>query len=184
MESDQQLVAAAKRDKTQFVNLYDKYFDQIYKYMLTRVSDVQLAEDLTSQTFLIALEKIDTYEYMGKPFSAWLYRISINEMNLYFRKSKKEQDVSIKNWHETESGFEPADAGLKGSENEIDHLEKLKVLNSAMRQMEEDDQDILSLKYFEELSYQEIADVLGITVSNVGAKLNRATAKLAKACNF
>ncbi len=182
--TDKHLIEAAKQDKTRFVELYDKYFDQIYKYMLTRVSDVQLAEDLTSQTFLNALENLESYEDRGHPFSSWLYRIAINEMNQHFRKSKKNHEVAIKNWHETSERFDSADTDLKGSEDEFEHLEQLKVLNNAIRKLKPKDQDILSLKYFENLSYQEIADVLGISVSNVGVKLNRATSRLSKACNF
>lgn len=183
MDSEQQLIEAAKSDKTEFVNLYDKYFEQIYKYMLTRVADVQLAEDLTSQTFLIALEKIDGYEWTGKPFSAWLYRVAINEMNQHYRKTKKDRESAMREWREVGEKFEPADAGLKNSEDQDEEALNLRILNQAMQKLKPADQDILSLKFFENLSYKEIAGALGISVNNVGVKLNRATERLAKICN-
>ncbi|MBU1018982.1 MAG: sigma-70 family RNA polymerase sigma factor [Patescibacteria group bacterium] len=184
MDSEQQLIEAAKSDKTEFVKLYDKYFDQIYKYMLTRVADVQLAEDLTSQTFLIALEKIDGYKWTGKPFSAWLYRVAINEMNQHYRKAKKNREVAMREWQEAGEKFDPADTNLKESENREEETANLRVLNQAIQKLKPGDQDILSLKFFENLSYKEIAGTLGISVSNVGVKLNRATDRLAKICNI
>jgi len=178
--SDEQLVAAAKADKTEFVRLYDKYFNQIYRFILTRVADVQLAEDITSDTFLIAIEKIDSYTWMGKPFSAWLYRIAINEVNQHYKKSKHEFEASVAKWHEVSEKFDAPDHELKENEDEKQNLSNLKLLNESFHKLSEDDKDILSLKYFENLSYQEIADALGITVTNVGVKLNRATERLGK----
>jgi len=184
MDSEEQLISAAKSDKTEFVKLYDKYFKQIYKFLLTRVADVQLAEDLTSETFIIALEKIDSFEYQGKPFSSWLYRVAINELNKHYRAAKSEQEVMIRKWHEEGDKLEAADIELLEGENEQEKLQNLKVLNESIRQLKQEDQDILSLKYFENLSYQEIAEILGITVTNVGVKLMRATERLSKTCNF
>lgn len=184
MDPEEQLISAAKADKTEFVKLYDKYFKQIYKFLLTRVADRQLAEDLTSETFIIALEKIDTFEYQGKPFSSWLYRIAINEINKHYRKSKSEQQAMINKWHEEGEKFDAADTTILEGENEQEKLQNLKVLNESIRQLKQEDQDILSLKYFENLSYQEIAEILGITVTNVGVKLLRATERLSKTCNF
>lgn len=179
-----QLISAAKADKTEFVQLYDKYFKQIYKFLLTRAADVQLAEDLTSETFIIALEHIDSFEYQGKPFSSWLYRVAINEINKHYRKSKSEHEAMINKWHEEGEKLSAADVELLEGENEQDKLRNLKVMNDGLRKLKEEDQNILSLKYFENLSYQEIAEILGITVTNVGVKLMRATERLSKTCNF
>ncbi|HAU39983.1 MAG: ECF subfamily RNA polymerase sigma-24 subunit, RNA polymerase sigma-70 factor, ECF subfamily [Candidatus Peregrinibacteria bacterium GW2011_GWF2_43_17] len=178
--SDEQLVAAAKADKTEFVRLYDKYFDQIYRFVLTRVADVQLAEDLTSDTFLIAIEKIGSYTWMGKPFSAWLYRVAINEINQHYKKSKHEFEASVAKWHDIGEKFEAPDHDIKEGEDAKESLANLKLLNESFHKLSEDDKDILSLKYFENLSYQEIADALELTVTNVGVKLNRATERLKK----
>src|SRR3989339_624676 len=184
MDSEEQLISAAKADKTEFVKLYDKYFKQIYKFLLTRVADVQLAEDLTSDTFIIALEKIDSFEYQGKPFSSWLYRVAINELNKHYRAARSEQEVMIRKWHEEGDKLEAADIELLEGESEQEKLQNLKVMNDGIRKLKQEDQDILSLKYFENLSYQEIAEILGITVTNVGVELMRATERLSKTCNF
>lgn len=175
---DEQLVAAAKADKTEFVRLYDKYFERIHGFILTRVADKKLAEDLTSDTFLIAIEKIDAYTWMGKPFSAWLYRVAINEINRHYKKYKHESEASVAKWHDVSEKFEAPDYELKEGEEAKENLANLKLLNESFHKLSEGDKDILSLKYFENLSYQEIADTLGITVTNVGVKLNRAIERL------
>lgn len=182
MSDEQKLIAAAQSDKTQFVKLYDLHFERIYKYLLTRVYDNALAEDLTSQTFLIALENIERYKYTGKPFSSWLYRIAINEMNSHYRKNKTEQKIMVREWQEIGEKFDTADAALKESEDKEETMDQIKMINQSMRKLKQADQDLLSLKYFEDLSYKEIAEVLGITVSNVGARLTRATQRLMKLC--
>ncbi|MBU0981809.1 RNA polymerase sigma factor [Patescibacteria group bacterium] len=182
--SEKDLVEAAKKDKAKFLALYDLHFDAIYRYLLSRVSDVQLAEDLTSDTFSIALEKIDRYEWTGKPFRSWLYRIAINEMNQYFRKQKKERATIEKEWHKVNETFDFADAELKDAEDREAEASKLKELNLAFRSLKKEDQDLLSLKFFEDLSYKEIAEVLNISVNNVGVRLIRAQNRLTKLCNF
>ena len=59
--AEQAQIEAAQKDKCEFVHLYDAHFDAIYRFLLSRVADRQLAEDLTSDTFMIALERIDKY---------------------------------------------------------------------------------------------------------------------------
>ena len=178
MEDESTLIQAAKANKRDFVALYDLHFDAIYAYLLSRVASVPLAEDLCSETFSLALSKIDSYKITEKPFSAWLYRIAINQMNQHFRRKKVEEKYLAGSWEEVNSSFE-ADESIKNEEE----LEKLKLLNLLFRDLPSKDQDLLSLRYFNELSYKDIADALGISVNNVGVKINRAISKLENLCN-
>ncbi len=184
MTSEQALVEAAQADKTQFIALYDKHIDQIYKYLLSRTSDPQLAQDLSSETFIRALENLPKYKWTGKPFSAWLYRIAINEMNKHYRKNKSELKALQQSWHENDQTSNAADREFKEEEAHADESQILAQLNEALHQLKAKEQDVLSLRYFEELSYEEIADSLNITVSNVGVRINRALKKLNQLCNF
>ncbi|HCW32740.1 MAG: heat shock and oxidative stress RNA polymerase sigma-E factor, RNA polymerase sigma-70 factor, ECF subfamily [Candidatus Peregrinibacteria bacterium GW2011_GWE2_39_6] len=182
-ESEEELITAAKNNKQDFIKLYDRYFDPIYKFLLTRVTNLDLAEDLTSETFFLALENIDRYQYTGKPFSAWLYRIAINEMNRYFRRHKKEKQIMEAAWPEIFNNPESADTQLKENENQLNHLNNLKELNTAFKRLKPDDQNLLSLRYFQDLSYQEISNALNLSLSNVGVKLNRALKRLSQLSN-
>ena len=177
---EKSLIEAAKHDKTQFIKLYDKYFQEIYNYLVTRVPEVALAEDIASQTFCIALEKIDSFVWIGKPIRAWFYRIAINELNKYYRASKLEREKAIQAWYEDSKYIEGVHEQLKEKENADEKAEMLKKLHVAFESLKEDDRTILSLKFFQDLSYKEIGEILGLEVNYVGVKLNRALNNLSK----
>lgn len=179
-EKDQ--VEAAQKDKREFVHLYDAHFEAIHRFLLSRVADRQLAEDLTSDTFMIALENIEKYRYEGKPFRAWLYRIAINEINQHYRKNKREREALVQKWHEVGEAFDGADLELKEKEDKQEVVLHLKQLNEAFHLLKPDEQDVLSLRYFQDLSYNEMADALNTNVNNVGVKLNRALKRLTQLC--
>jgi RNA polymerase sigma-70 factor (ECF subfamily) len=84
--SDVELAVAAQRDPAAFVALYDRYFPRVNGYVRLRVRDGVICEDVTSQVFTTALEKIDTFRGRGS-FSAWLFRIAHNAIyNIYRRR--------------------------------------------------------------------------------------------------
>ena len=169
MASEKKLIEAAQQDKTAFVELYDANFEKIFKYVVSRVYNQQDAQDITSETFMTALEKIDNYEYTGKPFSAWLYRIAINKMNDHFRSNTKAQKQAIKEIHSGETKSEAADAKMKEEENTLEFGENLENLHLALEKLKEDEKNIITLN---------------ITTSNVGVKLNRAMSRLQQMCNY
>jgi RNA polymerase sigma-70 factor (ECF subfamily) len=72
------LVEAAQRDPSRFAELYERHFEQVYAFVIRRVRDRDVAEDLTAETFHKALANLGTYESRGAPFGAWLIRIAAN----------------------------------------------------------------------------------------------------------
>ncbi len=83
------LVKRSQSDSEAFKPLYEKYFKKIFLFIFHRTGDKELTGDLTQQVFLKALKGISKFQLRGLPFSAWLYRIAINECNDFFRKSKR-----------------------------------------------------------------------------------------------
>jgi RNA polymerase sigma-70 factor (ECF subfamily) len=184
MKSDQQLIADAKSDKAEFIHLYDKYFTQIFKYVLSRVQDEDLAEDITAETFMRALEKIDSYKWTGNPYSSFLYKVAINLIMDYHREVKKEKEFMSFNWEEMKDGRDEIADHLKDSEEELEDLDKTSRLKIALENLKPKERNLISLKYFEDLSYKEMAEVLNVNVNYVGVQLNRAMKKLTKLCNY
>ena len=92
---EQQLIKAAQNNPAQFAPLYEKYHRQIFLFIFKRVKNEDLAGDITSRVFLKALLNIKKFKFLGFPLSSWLYRIASNEINMYFRKSKKTNEVEI-----------------------------------------------------------------------------------------
>lgn len=182
-DEERKLIEAAQADPREFVALYDLHFEAIHRFLVGRCSDTQLAEDLCSDTFMIALEKLPKFKWTGRPLRSWLYRIALNELNQYYRKHKKEREVAIKQWHDEAQDFDGADLDLKKKEDEAAALASIQGLNASFEQLKRKDQDILSLRFFEDLSYKEIADSLNISVSNVGVRINRALERLQRLHN-
>ena len=90
LPEEQQIVkAAANGDEQAFASLYDTYLDSIYRFIYLRVEDQQTAEDITSNVFLKAWEKLDKYQFRGVPFRAWLFRIARNAVIDHYRTRKE-----------------------------------------------------------------------------------------------
>ena len=184
MKSDSQLIEDAKSDKENFIHLYDKYFKQIYKYTLSRVRDEQIAEDITAETFMRALEKIDSYKDKGNPYSSFLYRVAINLIMDYHRDEKKQKEFMSFNWEEVKDGRDEIADQMSDQEQEETELGQMERLKNALENLKEKERNLISLKYFEDLSYKEMAEVLDINVNHVGVQLNRAMNRLSKLCNY
>jgi RNA polymerase sigma-70 factor, ECF subfamily len=161
----------AKNDPAKFGALYDKYFDQIYRYVYRRVSDKEMVYDLVSQTFFDALNHIKSYEYRGFPFSAWLYKIAHNNVLKWYRTNSRQQVVDLDQGLDTADTEYTPDEAAKDSEsrNEISRI---------MAKLESEDREIIRLKYFEGASNIEIAEIMGLSANHIGVKVFRALKKV------
>ena len=94
-QSDHELVAKIQSGEADhFIALYDKYIDKIYRFLLYRIQHAETAEDLTSQTFLKALDNIHAFDASKGTFQAWLYKIAYNSLIDHYRKHKPTLDLS------------------------------------------------------------------------------------------
>lgn len=180
-EEEQLLIKEAKTNNESFVRLYDYYYPKILGYCFRRTLDLNLAKDLTSETFLKAFNGIGKYQWRGIPFSAWLFRIASNEMNMLNRKRKYNPDslASLK-----ESGvFDIADkASLIEEKNELEkQLQQSKDFINIQQKLlllPPKYQEVIALKYFEEKSIKEIAEILEIKEGTIKSLLSRGIEKL------
>ncbi len=180
-EEEQLIVKEAKTNNESFVKLYDYYYPKILGYCFRRTLDLNLSKDLTSETFLKAFTGIGKYEWRGIPFSSWLFRIASNEMNMLNRKKKYNPDslAVLK-----ESGiFEVADtASLNEEKNELEkQLQQSKDFISVQQKLlllPLKYQEVIALKYFEEKSIKEIAEILKIKEGTIKSLLSRGIEKL------
>ena len=96
MQDEVSLVQRAKQnDEVAFAQLYEEYFDKIYRYVTIRIGDKMEAEDITQQVFLNAIKAISSFKWKGVPFSAWLFRIAHNQVVDYLRKKTKRTSVPL-----------------------------------------------------------------------------------------
>ncbi|MFN5909809.1 MAG: RNA polymerase sigma factor, partial [Bacteroidota bacterium] len=84
--TDSEIVSLAKQSQQYFGELYERYFERIFRFVFRRLGGMEdTAGDLTQQTFIKAMANLEKYEDRGLPFASWLYRIAQNEVTMYFR---------------------------------------------------------------------------------------------------
>lgn len=165
-------IRRSQTDPEAFKPLYEKYFKKIFLFILRRVTEKEIARDITQQVFLKALNSLRKFQLRGLPFSAWLFRIAINECNDYFRKTKKARLVTIDE-QLTESLFEEMMADNR--------MEELKLrLPAILKTLSPDDLQLIEFRFFEQRSFREIGLLLDITETYAKVKTYRALDKMKK----
>ena len=173
---DRELVAAAKRGEPQaFETLLKKYRKSVYYMLLKMVKNADDAEDLTQEAFAKAFNSIEKFD-SKYAFSTWLFRIATNNCINFIRK-KRVQTVSIDQPVEGDDGsnmkFDVRDEDLDPNEHMLKQQRK-KYLNMAIKRLPEKYRILVELRYFQELSYEEVAQELEIPLGTVKAQLFRA----------
>ncbi len=162
-------IEEAKQNLARFSVLYEKYFRSIFVFVYHRTQQEELTADITQVVFMKAIANLQRYTFKGVPFSSWLFSIAVNEVNMYFRKTKRERAVSLQ--HEDLGRIiEEMDDG--------DSQEKEKLLLKAMEKLKEDEVEIIQLRFFEKRSFAEVGEILGITENNAKVRTYRVLDKL------
>ena len=172
--SETQIIALAQKKKRYFGVLYDRYFDQIFRFVFKRLGgNEEVAGDLTQQAFIKAMANLEKYEDRGLPFSSWLYRIAQNEVSMFFRQQKKNYSVSI-------DGGRLMD--MAGEANLTNHMsmDDQERLIEAINGLKQEHQDLIELRFFQELSFKEIAEIYDITEANAKMRTYRILEKIGK----
>ena len=96
VQDEQDVVRRARDgDKESFAELYETYFDKIYRYVAVRIGNKTEAEDMTQQVFVKAYKHVHSYKWQGVPFSSWLFRIAHNVVVDFYRKESKRPTVPL-----------------------------------------------------------------------------------------
>ena len=161
----------AENARDAFAELYDYYMPKVFRYISYQVGNMDLAEDLTSAVFEKALTRLDSYRSNKAAFSTWLMTIARNTIIDHYRLKSRKITIS------TEEVFEPASEEIS-PEEKIIRKEELEMLDTYLRELSQQEREIISLKFGAELSNRQIAKMLGLSESNVGTKLYRAICKL------
>jgi RNA polymerase sigma-70 factor, ECF subfamily len=170
-----QILQRARKDPKAFGVLYEKHFDRIFNYIFRQTDDEDLTADLTSQTFLIALNNVEKYEFRGVPFSAWLYKIASNEVNKHYRKLKNTKVFSLEEMRVRE---------LFEMTNENWDEDLIQQLVTYLKQLPTEMLEVLELRFFEDKDFREIAFILDITESGAKMRTYRALDRLRKKFNL
>jgi len=171
------LMIQAKSDPGVFSRLYFRHYDAIFSYCVHRLFNRQVAEDITSEVFLKMVENFQAFDGNEKQFRNWLYRIATNAVNDHFRKTARRG--AIMGWMRQWSG------GKNVEEPQIDESQqKAAIVKKAILSLKPEYQAIVTMRFFENLKLEEIAEVVGTSASTVRSQLSRAIEKLRKELSF
>lgn len=173
MDDDAQFAhASSAGDANAFGVLYDRYAARIYRFIYYKTFSKEVAEDLTSEVFLKAFEKIGSYTETKGTFSAWLYRIARNAVIDHYRTRKTA--VPIDDLFDLGTDDRTA-ASLDAAASLKKVTEYLSTLTARQR-------EIITLRIWEERSYREIADIVGGSEDSVKMMFSRSIRELRTNC--
>jgi len=172
IQEEETLIKQSQADPEAFRPLYEKYFKRIFLFVHHRVGDKDLTSDITSQVFLKALLNIKKFSFRGLPFSAWLFRIALNECNDFFRKNKRYRIVSME-----EDMVEHLYEELT-SETRLEDLRQR--LPSILQKLSVHELQIIELRFFEQRPFKEVGDILGISETYAKVRVYRILEKMKK----
>ncbi len=168
-QTDEELANAMRTgDDHAFEQLYDRYFGKIYAFLVRRVSDAHIAEDLTADVFMKAFVHRKRFVWTTS-FSAWIYRIATNRLIDHYR-TKPPTTTFDPAVHDQPSNLPPATVT-------IDQTLLREQMEQVLSHLLPREQMVIGMKYFAELSPAEIAEALHLTANNVGVILHRALKK-------
>jgi len=169
---DATLVARAQSGETEaFGELYERYVDQIFRYVRTRVSEAKDAEDLTETVFVRSFEALDGYEERGHPYSAFLYQVARNVLVDHYRKPAEEQGLD---------DIGPLVSTAPELERRIVEDQQVRAIRRAMDRLSDDYQEVIRLRVLLSLPTAAVADWMDRSEGAVRVLLYRALKSLRK----
>jgi RNA polymerase sigma-70 factor, ECF subfamily len=167
-ETDElRIIKAARKDPKAFGELYKRYVEQVFRYLYSRIGNVQEAEDITAQTFLNAFEYFDRFRE-DRHFASWLFTIARNKAMDHFRQRRNLSSID--------------DAMNIPMENDplygVIEFEQMTALSKLIQALPEEDRELLRLRYLAAMSYPEIAHFLHRNEDAVKKSVYRLLARL------
>jgi RNA polymerase sigma factor (sigma-70 family) len=167
--TDADLVAGYRRNPELFTAVYDRYLRDIYRYVAGRLG-TQVAEDIAAETFLLAFDRRDRFDPEKGDLRPWLFGFATNLVARHRRKEARHYKALAR--------LDPA-AIVEGHENRVvTSVTAQPYLAMALASLNGGERDVLLLLALGQLSYNEIAQALGISLGTVGSRLSRARAKI------
>lgn len=174
MKDDSTLIdKALTGDRAAFGQLVYRYQDRLYASMLQVTGSTDDAEDVVQDAFVRAFIKLDTFQRQSQ-FFTWLYRIAFN--SALSRKRRKRSVHSLEQVRES-GGVEPIDI-IDAPDERMLRDERIDSVRSALNQLTEDHRAILVLREMQDCPYEDIAQILDISIGTVRSRLSRARAAL------
>jgi RNA polymerase sigma-70 factor, ECF subfamily len=164
--------------KPSFSEIYEQYYDDVWRFHLHAAADVTTALELTSQTFYCACRAWPRF-IPNAPAKSWLFRIAVNEWRRELRRRKLARLIPLSDFLESgasDIALDPME--VESVSAEIERDESYRLLHRALMKLPQKYSTTILLRYFEHLSVNEVAAILGRPVGTVKSLIHRGLAKL------
>jgi RNA polymerase sigma factor (sigma-70 family) len=170
--SDNALMLKVKKgDIDKMGLLYERYNRQLFRFLFNMTRQKELSEDMVQNIFLRMLKYPDGFMGFGE-FKTWMYHIARNTVYDHFRKVKRTPA------HSDVREFEERIEGELKTDGQLEKEQELKILETAMEQLSDENRELLILCRFQELKYIEIARILNTTEGAIKVRVHRALNQL------
>jgi RNA polymerase sigma-70 factor (ECF subfamily) len=167
LAAERLLIEASQRDSRRFAELYERYFNRVYAFALTRTGNRTAAEDVTAETFRRALQNLSKFEWRDVPFSAWLFRIAANAAVDLSRQAPRQTSLD-----------DLPDEQPQSSEVRFTEVEERAQLFTLLKRLRKDQRRVVIMRFAQERSSREIAQAIGRSEAAVKALQFRALQSL------
>ena len=175
--TDAELVRQAQRGHRPACDeLVRRWSARVLAFCHARVGNQHLAEDLAQETLLRGLRGLNTLESPGK-FGAWLRGIA-TRVCLDWRKARQSSQVPFSTWAPDQQPAELATTEAEVTEGEVDRADELRRLMNEVESLSEQHREVLMLYYYEDVTYHDVAELLGVSTATINARLTQARAIL------
>jgi RNA polymerase sigma-70 factor (ECF subfamily) len=173
LDGEEKLIkSAVEGDSSAFGSPYDHYQPMIYRFVVIKVGSREEAEDITHHVFLSAWQKVRTYKHKGYPFSSWLYQIARNQVIDHYR--SKKNDISL-------DKIDPESSIIPIAEHfDLSIKIQLEQVHVAIKELKPDHQDVIIMRFVEDLPLKETAAIMKKTEGAVKLIQHRAIKELRK----
>ena len=166
---ERELVERAKRDPREFGALYDRHFQQIYRFVYSRVREQTAAEDVTSEVFIKALKAMPRYQDTGRPFAAWLYQIAVNAIADRYRSLRPSQPLE---------DFHDLSVSGPAIDEQAAQSDEIRRIWAIVEELPPQQRMALVLKFQEDMKIEDIAVAMGKSPGAVKLLIHRGVTKV------
>jgi RNA polymerase sigma-70 factor (ECF subfamily) len=176
-DAEKVMVEEARKDPAAFGRIFEAYYQKILSYSIYRTMNVEIARDITSETFFKALKNLWQFKWTLAPFSSWLYRIASNEIKMYFRHRKyepksMEEAIEENNMPELASRKDLEKEVMQAQEKLDENGDLAKVMRT-LRELPEKYQEVIMFRFYGEMKIEEIAETLNKKKGTIKSILSR-----------
>ncbi len=174
-EEDALLTAARQGQETALMQIYESYFPPIYQYIRLRVNDRHEAEDLASEVFLKFVKALRGPNAPRHSLRGWLFKVARNSIATHHSRIKQQPEIELDEWFAAPSDHDPEVVFLRNL--------SIHVVHEAMRNLTGEQQEVLVLRFGQQLSLEETADIMGKSVGAIKTMQFRAVESMRRLLN-